>query len=69
MFKGLQVSMSQVLEALISEKIKELKLDDDLKKYKEPTRRVFKKKKEKKWQIQKKLRKYTSVLPVKVMAT
>jgi hypothetical protein len=47
MFKGLQVSMSQVLEALISEKIKELKLDDDLKKYKEPTRRVFKKRKKK----------------------
>ena len=45
MFKGLQVSMSQVLEALISEKIKELKLDNDLKKYEEPTRRVFKKRK------------------------
>ena len=47
MFKGLQVSMSQVLEALISQKIKELKLDKDLKKYEEPTRRVFKKRKKK----------------------
>ena len=47
MFKGLQVSMSQVLEALINEKIKALKLDNDLKKYEEPTRRVFKKRKKK----------------------
>jgi hypothetical protein len=44
MFKGLQVSMSQVLESLISEKIKELKLDKDLEKYEEPRRRAFKKK-------------------------
>ena len=44
MFKGLQVSMSQVLESLISEKIKELKLDKDLEKYQEPRRRAFKKK-------------------------
>jgi hypothetical protein len=36
--------MSQVLESLISEKIKELKLDKDLEKYEEPRRRAFKKK-------------------------
>ena len=53
MFKGLQVSISQVLEALISEKIKELKLDKDLEKYEEPTRRVFKKRKKKNGKLKK----------------
>ena len=53
MFKGLQVSMSQVLEALITEKIKELKLDKDLEKYEEPTRRAFKKRKKKNGKLKK----------------
>tara|TARA_S200002703_G_scaffold10880_1_gene10035 strand:- start:197 stop:436 length:240 start_codon:yes stop_codon:yes gene_type:complete len=53
MFKGLQVSISQVLEALISEKIKELNLNKDLEKYEEPTRRVFKKRKKKNGKLKK----------------
>jgi len=36
MFKGLQVSMSQVIEALIAQKIKELKLESKLAAYERP---------------------------------
>jgi hypothetical protein len=45
MFKGLQVSMSQLIDALVTEKIKDLKLEKELKDYRQPTRRVSKKKK------------------------
>ena len=45
MFKGLQVSMSQLIDALVAEKIKDLKLEKELKDYKQPTRRVSKRKK------------------------
>ena len=45
MFKGLQVSMSQLIDALVAEKIKDLKLEKELKEYRQPTRRVSKKKK------------------------
>ena len=44
MFKGLQVSMSQLIDALVAEKIKDLKLEKELKEYRQPTRRVSKKK-------------------------
>tara|TARA_E500000305_G_scaffold79767_1_gene65513 strand:+ start:273 stop:440 length:168 start_codon:yes stop_codon:yes gene_type:complete len=47
MFKGLQVSMSQLIDALVAEKIKDLKLEKDLKDYRQPTRRVSNKKKKK----------------------
>ena len=47
MFKGLQVSMSQLIEVLISDKIKNLKLEKELEEYKQPTRRTFKKRKKK----------------------
>ena len=43
MFKGLQVSMSQLIDALVAEKIKDLKLEKELKEYRQPTRRVSKK--------------------------
>ena len=33
MFKGLQVSMSQLIDALVAEKIKDLKLEKELKEY------------------------------------
>ena len=45
MFKGLQVSMSQLIDALVAEKIKDLKLEKELKDYRQPTRRVSKKRK------------------------
>ena len=45
MFKGLQVSMSQLIDALVAEKIKDLKLEKELKDYRQPTRRVSKRKK------------------------
>ena len=37
--------MSQLIDALVAEKIKDLKLEKELKVYKQPTRRVSKKKK------------------------
>ena len=44
MFKGLQVSMSQVIEALIAQKIKELKLESKLASYERPKKVQYKKK-------------------------
>jgi|TARA_R110002020_G_scaffold72319_2_gene186216 hypothetical protein len=47
MFKGLQVSMSQLIESLISQKIKELGLESKLEIYKQPKKVHYKKKKKK----------------------
>jgi len=44
MFKGLQVSMSQVIESLIAQKIKELKLESKLASYDRPKKVQYKKK-------------------------
>jgi hypothetical protein len=48
LFDGLQVSMSQLIESLISKKIEELDLKDKVAKYAEPKKIVHKKKKKKK---------------------
>ena len=45
LFDGLQVSMSQLIESLISKKIEELDLKDKVAKYAEPKKIVHKKKK------------------------
>ena len=45
LFDGLQVSMSQLIESLISKKIKELKLKNKVAKYAQPKKIVHKKKK------------------------
>ena len=37
--------MSQLIDALVAEKIKDLKLEKELKEYRQPTRRFSKKKK------------------------
>jgi|TARA_R100001163_G_scaffold63728_1_gene56280 hypothetical protein len=47
MFKGLQVSMSQLIDSLVAEKIKDLNLEKELEGYKQPTRRTIKKRKKK----------------------
>ena len=47
MFNGLQVSMSQLIESLITLKIKELKLESKLENYKQPPK-VFPKRKKRK---------------------
>jgi len=45
LFDGLQVSMSQLIESLISKKIEELNLKDKVAQYDEPKKIVHKKKK------------------------
>ena len=45
LFDGLQVSMSQLIESLISKKIEELDLKDKVAKYNEPKKIIHKKKK------------------------
>ena len=45
LFDGLQVSMSQLIESLISKKIEELDLKDKVAQYDEPKKIVHKKKK------------------------
>ena len=45
LFDGLQVSMSQLIESLISKKIQELDLKDKVAQYDEPKKIVHKKKK------------------------
>ena len=45
LFDGLQVSMSQLIESLISKKIQELNLKDKVAQYDEPKKIVHKKKK------------------------
>ena len=45
LFDGLQVSMSQLIESLISKKIEELNLKDKVAKYDEPKKIIHKKKK------------------------
>ena len=45
LFDGLQVSMSQLIESLISKKIEELDLKDKVAKYDEPKKIIHKKKK------------------------
>ena len=45
MFNGLQVSMSQLIESLITLKIKELKLEGKLENYKHPPKILPKRKK------------------------
>ena len=45
LFDGLQVSMSQLIESLISKKIEELNLKDKVAQYAEPKKIVHKKKK------------------------
>ena len=45
LFDGLQVSMSQLIESLISKKIEELNLKDKVAQYDEPKKIVRKKKK------------------------
>ena len=48
MFNGLQVSMSQLIESLVTLKIKELKLESKLENYKQPPKAFLKRKKRKK---------------------
>ena len=48
LFDGLQVSMSQLIESLISKKIEELDLKDKVAKYDEPKKIIHKKKKKSK---------------------
>ena len=48
LFDGLQVSMSQLIESLISKKIEELDLKDKVAQYDEPKKIVHKKKKKSK---------------------
>ena len=55
LFDGLQVSMSQLIESLISKKIEELNLKDKVAKYAEPKKIIHKKKKKKKKKKAKKL--------------
>jgi len=45
LFDGLQVSMSQLIESLISKKIEELNLKDKVAQYDEPKKIIHKKKK------------------------
>ena len=45
LFDGLQVSMSQLIESLISKKIEELDLKDKVAQYDEPKKIIHKKKK------------------------
>ena len=45
LFDGLKVSMSQLIESLISKKIEELDLKDKVAKYDEPKKIIHKKKK------------------------
>ena len=47
MFNGLQVSMSQLIESLVTLKIKELKLESKLENYKQPPKAFLKRKKRK----------------------
>ena len=55
LFDCLQVSMSQLIESLISKKIEELNLKDKVAKYAEPKKIIHKKKKKKKKKKAKKL--------------
>tara|TARA_R100000656_G_C3949199_1_gene128118 strand:- start:1232 stop:1498 length:267 start_codon:yes stop_codon:yes gene_type:complete len=48
MFNGLQVSMSQLIESLITQKIKELKLESKLESYGEPAKVQYNKKRKRK---------------------
>jgi hypothetical protein len=48
MFNGLQVSMSQLIESLISQKIKELRLEAKLQAYQHPEKVRYGKRKRKK---------------------
>ena len=47
MFNGLQVSMSQLIESLIAQKIKELKLESKLEVYLQPEKVKYNKKRKK----------------------
>ena len=47
MFNGLQVSMSQLIESLITQKIKELKLESKLASYDQPEKVKYNKKRKK----------------------
>ena len=47
LFDGLQVSMSQLIESLISKKIQELNLKDKVAQYDDPKKIIHKKKKKK----------------------
>ena len=47
MFNGLQVSMSQLIESLITQKIKELKLESKLASYDRPEKVKYNKKRKK----------------------
>ena len=53
LFDGLQVSMSQLIESLISKKIEELDLKDKVAKYDEPKKIIHKKKKKAKKKVKK----------------
>ena len=54
MFKGLQVSMSQLIESLIAQKIKELKLESNLASYDRPEKVKYNKKRKKNGKAKKK---------------
>ena len=54
MFKGLQVSMSQLIESLITQKIKELKLETKLASYGQPEKVNYNNKRKKNGQTKKK---------------